>query len=455
MTIRTRLALQFMLLASLVLGGAFVAVYTLSAAYRSEEFQGRLRDRGTNAAKLLIQMDEVSEALLKKIERDNPVRLPEEAIRIFDHHDSLIFHLGDDGLPPTPAALLNEVRLEGELDRKDGPREEILFPFNDRYDRFVVVVGGNDIFGRSKLSNLWQVLLFTFLSGVLLTFLVGRWYASRALTPVQRLVNEMRRLGPTDLGHRVPVGASQDEIAELARSFNDLIARLQDAFLAQRNFIANASHEMRTPLTTISGQLEVLLLRERDPDTYRTALRSVLDDMHALNRLADRLLLLAQAENESTTTTFSPVRMDELLWSARNEVQRSDPRYRVTVHIDDVEEEADLIVNGNEALLRSLVANLMENACKYSDDHCAQVRVGGTGTHLLIEVANGGAGIAPEHHDRIFEPFYRAHRTSGPSGHGIGLSLARRIVELHGGTIALRSAVGQGATFSVALPKAG
>lgn len=453
MTIRTRLALQFMLLASLVLGGAFVTVYLLSAAYRSDEFLGRMRDRGTNAAKLLIQVDEVSEQLLRKIERDNPVRLPDESIRIFDHHDSLIFQLGTDNVAAVPTVLLDEVRLEGTVERRVGPREEVLFPFNDRYERFVVVVSGNDIFGRSKLANLLKVLIFTYLFGVLLTFLVGRWYASRALRPVQRLVGAMRRIGPTELDHRVPVGVSQDEIAELGRSFNELLERLQGAFSAQRNFIANASHEMRTPLTTISGQIEVLMMRDREPAAYREALRSVLDDMHALNRLADRLLLLAQAENESTITTFAPVRIDEVLWSARHEVQRSDPRHRVAVLIADVEDESDLLVSGNEALLRSLVSNLMENACKYSDDGCASVKLSGRGKDLLIEVSNTGPGIAPEHHERIFEPFYRARNTGGTRGHGIGLSLVRRIVELHGGTIGLRSSVGRGADFSVALPK--
>ncbi len=428
MTIRTRLALQFMLLASLVLGSAFVAVYMLSAAYRQEEFTGRMRDRGINAAKLLIQVDEVNEALLKKIERDNPVRLPEESIRIYDHHSELIFHLGDEGFPPTEVQLLNTVRLHGIVERRHGEREEVALPFNDRYDRFVVVVSGNDIFGRSKLRNLAKVLLVTFLIGVLLTFFVGRWYAQRALTPVQRLVLEMRRIGPGDLGHRVPVGSSQDEIAELARSFNELIARLADAFQAQRNFIANASHELRTPLTT--------------------------EDMHALNRLADRLLLLAQAETGSTSTTFVPVRVDEVLWSARHEVQRSDPRYRVDVRITDVEEEKDVLVNGNEALLRSLMSNLMENACKYSDDQCAHVTMSGAGAALRIEVANTGPGIDPALHARIFEPFYRATNTGGAKGHGIGLSLARRIAELHRGRITLRSAIGQGASFAVVLPKA-
>ncbi|MFN8352793.1 MAG: ATP-binding protein [Flavobacteriales bacterium] len=452
MTIRTRLGLQFMLLASLVLGGAFLAVYLLSADYRSEEFNGRLRNRGTNAAMLLIQVDEVSEALLKRIERDNPVRLPEEAIRIFDHHNTLIFHLGDEGLPPTPNALLDQVRLEGTQERRAGQREEIAFPFNDRFDRFVVVVSGNDIFGRSKLKNLSRVLVFTFLVGVLLTFVVGRLYARRALDPLQRLVSELRSIGPADLARRVPPGNGRDEIAQLATSFNELLGRLQEAFAAQRNFIANASHEMRTPLTTISGQLDVLLLKPRTSEEYATSLRSVLEDMRSLNTLADRLLLLAQAETQATAASFKPVRLDEVLWAARSEVLKADPRYRVSVDIGEPEDGSDVEVPGNEALLRSLVTNLMENGCKYAPDHQCAARLGRVGDHVRIEVTNAGEGISAADQERIFEPFFRTRAAGAVRGHGIGLSLVRRITLLHGGTIHLRSSTGAGVTFTVLLP---
>lgn len=455
MNIRTRLALQFMLLASLVLGTAFVAIYSFSARYRTDEFLERMRDRGTNAATLLIQVEEVSEDLLRRIERDNPVRLPEESIRIFDHHNDLLFHLGDEDQPPTTPEFLDHVRLTGETVRERDVRELLAFPFNDRYDRFVVLVSGNDIYGRSKLRNLRNILLITFLSGLVITFFVGRLYARRALKPLSSLVRELHAIGPLDLAQRVQVSDPHDEVAEVARSFNALMDRLQEAFQAQRNFIANASHEMRTPLTTISGQLEVLLLRDRSGDDYRIALSSVVEDMHALNRLADRLLLLAQAENSSTTSSFATVRMDEVLWSARHELLRSDQRFQVDVFIDEVEDEADLTVMGNEVLLRSLVGNLMENACKYSQDGRAVVRLSGPGLVVRVAVENTGTPIATSDLDRIFEPFLRGGNTTGIRGHGIGLSLVRRIALLHGGNVKVRSSAGEGTRFTVRMPKAG
>jgi len=454
MTIRTRLAVQFLLLASFILGGAFIVVYVLSADYRAEEFMGRLKDRGTNTAKLLIQVDEVDEHLLAKIERDNPVRLPEESIILFDHHNKEIFRLGTAKVAPIDTSFLDRVRLEGDIQQEIGEREQTAFLFADRYDRFVVVASGRDIYGRSKLRNEGRVMIATFLIGQVLIFLVGRFYAQRALSPVQRLIHDVEDISAASLSRRVQTGNERDELAQLARAFNTLLDNLQTSFQTQRNFIANASHEMRTPLTAISGQLEVLMLKARSPEEYGTTMRSVLEDMHALNRLADRLLMMAQAESKAPASTFSAVRMDEVVWQARAEVLRIDPGYAVNIDMAGVEDEADLLVQGNENLLRSLVTNLMENACKYSEDHRARVRFRRTGIKLGVEVSDKGIGIAPEDHERVFEPFYRANNTGGEKGHGIGLSLARRIADLHGGRVDLESAIGMGARFTAWLPKA-
>ncbi len=453
MTIRTRLAVRFMLLASFILGGAFMVVYYLSADYREEEFRGRLKDRGTNTAKLLIQVDEVDTLLLWKIEHDNPVRLPEESIRIYDHHNKLLFTLGEDDMFAIAPSFLDSVRLEGEIDRTFNDREETGFVFRDRYDRFVVVASARDIYGRSKLKNEGRVMLGTFLLAQILIFLIGRFYAQRALAPVQRLVHELQDIGAADLSRRVEPGDARDELGQLARSFNELLDRLQTAFQTQKHFIANASHEMRTPLTAISGQLDVILLRERSPEEYARAIRSVQEDMHALNQLADRLLLMAQAENKVTASSFTAVRVDEVLWSARSEVLRTAPGYAVEVDLLDVEDADELVCKGNENLLRSMFGNLIENACKYSDDHRALVRLRVSGKHIAVEVEDKGIGIAPGDMERVFEPFFRANNTGGAKGHGIGLSLARRIAELHGGRITLVSCPGEGSCFTAHLSR--
>ncbi|HNR53578.1 MAG TPA: ATP-binding protein [Flavobacteriales bacterium] len=455
MTIRTRLAVQFVVLASLTLGVAFAVVYLRAAEFRQEEFLGRLHDRGVNAAKLLIQVEQVDDKLLRIMEGKSPVRLPEEEITIFDQDNVEMLHLGGNtGRMVIEPALVDSVRANGRVIRVIADREMLAFEFDDEAGRYVVVTSGRDIYGRRKLRNQARVMVATFLTGLLLMFLVGRVYARRALSPLQRLVVDLHGIGASDLGQRIMMGEGSDEIAQLASSFNDLLERLQTAFSVQKNFISNASHEMRTPLTAISGQLEVLLLKERSGEEYRAALRSVVEDMQALNRLSDRLLLMAQAETASAAMTFVPVRMDEVVWAARSEVLRADPDNRVDVVIDEVEEADDITVKGNEALLRSVVVNLLENACKYSSDKRALVSLKGSGTMVRLAIEDQGVGIAPEDRERIFENFYRARNTGGAKGHGIGLSLVKRIVDLHGGEINVQSTLGSGTVFIVRLHKA-
>jgi signal transduction histidine kinase len=231
-----------------------------------------------------------------------------------------------------------------------------------------------------------------------------------------------------------------------------LLDRLEKAFKAQRNFIANASHELRTPLTVISGQLEVLLLMERSSEDYRRAVASVLEDMRSLNKLSNRLLLLAQADNASAMAGFAPVRIDEILWQARSELLRNHKENIVDVSMVEVEDERYMQVAGVENLLRSLIFNLMENGCKYSPEHRVEVGLQVSNGNIDLEFRDQGIGIPEEEKERIFSPFFRGSNTAGHHGHGIGLSLVRRILDLHGGSVTFAPNNGAGTVFRVSLP---
>lgn len=453
MSIRNRLSLQFGLLASLVFGVASLAIYFLSADYRKDEFSQRLISRGENTAKLLIQVDEVDETLLNIIERDNPVRLPEEEILIFNFKDSLIYRSEDQYMSLPDASFLNEVRLEGNVTLESGRRETEAFLFTDRYDRFVVIVSAMDIYGRGKLQNLGQVLLSVLFLGVLTFFIVGRIYAERALNPIKQLVKEIMGITISNLDQRVMEGNGQDEIAQLALSFNAMLVRLDAAFSVQRNFIANASHEMRTPLTAIGGQLEVLLLKDRSPEEYRQAVESVLHDIHKLNSLANRLLLLAQTGTDAPEAHFVPVRLDDVVWESRADLLASRPDYTVEVRLDEALEDLDImVVHGGDILLKTLMINLMENGCKYSDDHTVKVTLAVKNNRCHITFSDEGIGISEEDLQHIFEPFFRSNSIRNRDGHGIGLSLVKRITDLHKGDIRVQSKLGQGSQFTLILP---
>lgn len=452
MTIRNKLALRFMLLASLILGGAFVTVYIISASFRIEQFRDRIHDRGISTANMVLQAQDLDPSLISQIELRNPTLVPSESIRIYDEKDELLYSSGNWRLGDVAPALLNEIRRNEEILDLERAGEAIGFVYSGKGEDLVILISGVDRFGRSKLRNLGQVMVITFGFGLLITFLLGRIYAERALRPIQELVAQVKGIHAANLLQRVRPGVEKDEIWQLAVSFNELLDRLERAFNAQRAFIANASHELRTPLTVITGQLEVLLLSDRSTETYKSAIASVMEDIRSLNKLANRLLLLAQTDNALSSGQVSPVRLDEVIWQVRGELLRSKPDITIDVNMAEVDDERFMQVMGNENLLRSLVLNLIENGCKYSPDKRVEVRLHILDGVVKLDLADRGIGIPERDLSNIFRPFFRGSNAAGLPGHGIGLSLVRRIAELHGGNVHVQARTGGGTTFTVTLP---
>jgi signal transduction histidine kinase len=256
------------LIVAVITAGALLAIYLLSENYREEEFYDRLEKRSINIARFLIDVDEIDEFLLYRIERDNPVKLNEETIRIFNFENELIFSMDEDEKMAVETELINRVRLESNVKFKEGDGEYLGVFFTSRYDRFVFISSAADVYGNRKIRNLRTILLIVFGISLLLVFLGGRVYAGQALQPIQRIIYQVGKITPADLNDRVDEGNGQDEMAQLAASFNNMLIRVEAAFKTQKHFIANASHEMRTPLTAISGQLEVLSLKERSIEEY-------------------------------------------------------------------------------------------------------------------------------------------------------------------------------------------
>ncbi|MEQ8413205.1 MAG: HAMP domain-containing sensor histidine kinase [Imperialibacter sp.] len=452
MQIRDKLTFLFLLIVALIMGASSLAIYYLSAQYRKQEFYERIENKARNVAKLLIEVEEVDAELLRKIEENNPVSLPNEEITIFDYQNQVLYSSEGEQTVAVNEPLLNRIRLEGEVRFVFGNQEVLGVLFTDQYDRVVVVASATDIFGYRKLNNLRNVLFIVFGAGLLFTFISGRIFAQRTLSPISRVIAQVDAIGISNLSSRVDEGNQTDELAHLAGTFNEMLDRLEEAFKLQKNFIANASHELRTPLTAITGQLEVTLLSDRTAEDYKRTVNSVLDDIKNLNYLSNRLLLLAQASSESVESSFGSIRVDELLWQSAGELQKRNPSYKVAISFNEDLEDDQLTIVGNEQLIKTALLNLMDNGCKYSDPHEVQVSVEPDKGLLALTFRDLGIGINEEEQELIFEPFHRGSNAQNIKGHGIGLSLVQRIVKLHEGTLTLMSKKGKGSTFTLSLP---
>jgi signal transduction histidine kinase len=325
-----------------------------------------------------------------------------------------------------------------------------VYPFKGK--NYVVTAAAKDDFGLSKLRHLRYNLVIGFAAAILLTLLAGILFSRKALAPVSKMVEKVGEISANRLDLRIDTGTSRDEISELARTFNQMLARLESSFEAQRQFVSNISHELRTPLAAIIAELEISALKGRTVDEYRETIRLILQDAHRLSRLSNDLLDLAKASYDQSGIHFRPVRLDEVLLDARQSILRANGGYRVDIRYEKEPEEGDgVVIRGNEYLLKVAFINLIENACKFSDDHRCVVTISFGAGKTVLRFADDGIGIPEADVEYVFTPFYRGQNKKHAPGNGIGLSLTQKIVALHHGTIAVESRVGEGTTFTVEL----
>lgn len=434
---------------------ASASIYFFSAGFRRENFYDRLENKAISTARLLIEVEEIDADLLKKIEADNPVKLSEEKIIILNYKNDTLYTSDEGGEIEIQNALTNTIRLEGEIKYKQDPYEVLGLLYAERYDRFVVIAAAVDIVGFQQLKNLRIILLFVCLTSFLIFSAAGRLFAERALRPISGVVGRVEDISITSLNLRVDEGNGTDEIARLARTFNNMLERLEIAFKLQKDFISHASHELRTPLTSINGQLEVLLLKNRSTEEYKTAVNSVLEDIRNLTDLSNRLLLLAHTSSEKQTAGhIDKIRIDEVLWQSKEELQKYNKGFSVNISIDPSVTDSDQMeITGDEYLIKTAFSNLIENACKYSPDFSVDVNIEYANSSLMIIFSDNGIGIPEDDLIQIFEPFHRGSNVNSP-GHGIGLSLVNQIIKNHHGKIDISSRVGEGTTVMLCFPSA-
>lgn len=284
----------------------------------------------------------------------------------------------------------------------------------------------------------------------------GLYLSRRALAPVAAMIDKARSLSPESLSERIPVPGTQDEIRQLALTLNGLLDRLQQAFESQERFVADASHQLKTPLTILRGELELLRKRERPREETDQFLLSAAQELEYLSRMVEDLLLLARVDAGEAALAAGDVRLDELALEAVSRLKPLALTRGVSVRFDlDCEHgEPDYVVRGDPDLLRSLLQSLIENAIKYSPT--VQVTVSSEADWVWVRIKDEGPGIPADDLPRVFERFYRVHsQPKGTGGTGLGLAIAKRISEVHHGLLLAESELGRGSQFSFGLKRAG
>jgi signal transduction histidine kinase len=453
MQIRTRLTLQFLLLGGMIMIIASAAIYVSSENFRREDFYSRLMNKARGTANLLFNTDGVDANRILRIENETPAYLQNEKIVILNFKNDTVYNSDENSDLVIKNSVLEKVRSGYDVTYKQDDYDVLGTLYYTKYDRFVIIAAATDTEGILHLGKLKVILIFVCIISLLIFFVAGWIYSGRALKPISDVVKKVEEISITSLNLRVFEGNGTDEIGRLAKTFNKMLERLETSFAMQKNFIANASHELRTPLTSINGQLEVLMMKDRSAEEYRTELASVLDDIKSLIDLSNRLLLIARTSAEGPVHFNKKIRIDEILWQAQEEILRFNNDYRINISMDNSLTDSDqMLVVGDDSLLKVAVSNLIDNACKYSDDHKVDIKFRHIEKFIEVVFEDKGIGISETDQQKIFEPFYRGANTISFSGTGVGLALVNQIIKNHNGTIRLVSELGKGTTVTLLLP---
>jgi two-component system, OmpR family, sensor kinase len=305
---------------------------------------------------------------------------------------------------------------------------------------------------RSTLRNLAGGLAAISGGVFLLTLGVSYALCRRAVRPVTEMANAAHAIQGADPGERLPTPQSGDELEELGQSFNSLLDRLSESYIRQKAFTGDASHQLRTPVTAMLGQIDLALKKNRSVEEYRNVLGLLQRKTRHLRQIIESLLFLARADAEVPQPTAEPI--DLMAWLPAHVASWQDAHANADIRLA-VEHTGPTWVRAQPVLLGELLNNLLDNALKYSDRGARiTVSLARDGMSARIVVEDQGIGMTEEEVERVFEPFFRGRtaRAGGSTGLGLGLAVAARLAKVFGGTIDVATTLGHGSQFVVRLP---
>lgn len=330
----------------------------------------------------------------------------------------------------------------------------IYHPAAHAKEKYIVVAAVPLSNVENQLSNLRLLFYFAIPFTILFSAVVGWLFSRRAYTPVKQLIAALESITAQNLSARLPVNPSGDEIARLAGELNKMIDRLENSFKVLKQFTSDASHELKTPLTILRGEIEVTLQKARTKDEYQSVLRDNLEEVSRLQSIVEGLLMLSKLETDRIILQKERVNLNEVVTDAVSKMSALASRKRIRIKV--VVGQTFLTVIGDQKKLTNVFINLLDNAIKYSDEGSEILcTVGGNSEKAEVTIRDRGPGIPESELEKIFERFYRtdSSRTRGDSfSLGLGLSIARAVVESHRGKITVRSKAGEGSEFIVSLP---
>ena len=449
MKIQSRITKTIVSLQLILLISFGVTIYYFSEDYIDDNFRIKLEHKTNINEKILLEKNIISKDEYQKTLKEYIKKLSNE--KTYHIKSSLI----SNSVSSINKGIFPEKFISDLLNNKSAYYSSKLSNFYGKEytvdgEKWTIIISAKDIEGVNLLYKLKNIILIGISSISIIIFIVSYFLARYFLNPIKKKIRIAMRISSSNLHERIEVENPNDEIGQLAIAFNRMLDRLEESFKLQSSFISNASHEIKNPLTTISGTAEIALLKDRSIEEYKHTLESIIQDSDFLNSLVSQLFNLAKTNanfEKLPKENFSILEIIEVI-----NIQNKK-HYPNIVKIITSNNSQNVNLFGNKDLLISALNNLIENAIKFSDRKDVALETKRMGNTIVITITDNGPGVDELELAKITSAFYRSEKVRDIKGHGIGLALTDKIINLHNGSINFKNKkISSGLSVTVNLP---
>ncbi|PKF74596.1 ATP-binding protein [Chryseobacterium sp. PMSZPI] len=454
MSLKRKIALTISIAFSLLFGMVMAVIYLSFNDFRREEFKERFRQRLEFTTHFISKSKDFEEEAPVFFNENSDNILLNEKILIFNAKKELIYSTIKDRNVTWDSVMLKELDKKKIIYTEKTVPEVYAALRHINGEDYYILTSAFDTNGKSKLVYLKYLLILSYVMSTLLIGFFSYYFVEKFLRPLEDLNKEISEVTAHKLTTQIPVQHSNDEVGVLANSFNTMIARLNDVFQSQKDFTASASHEIRTPITRMSFQLENLIKFEEHSPKTLSSLQQIQRDIYQLSDLTNSLLLLTKFDKENIQSIYEEVRIDEVIFEAFEAVEKSYPDLKLDFLItEETSENALLTIKGIQSLLVIVFINLFKNAALYSDNTEVNVLITEINDCLTVDVISHGNVIPEKEQLKLFEAFTRGDNSQNISGSGLGLRIVKRILEYHDAEVVYSSPADSLNKFSVFFKK--
>lgn len=446
MKVQTRLSLFNTVVFGVIFSIISIFIYTLYSQNAKKNIYTTLKKTAQITAFFYLEEDELNNDDFDKVRKEFYEITTNSFYQIYNENDSVSY--GSSSLHVSPNILMKIRKSEG-LTFSDSDFLCYGIFYEDNQGDFVIIVRESKDVLNSQLNMLLWILIPAFFAGIIAIILFSRWIANVAYLPFRKTIKQVNNISTNNLNIQISSPGTKDELQDLVDTFNELLTKISETFVIQKNFVRYVSHEFKTPLASMLGNLEVFSMKERTPQEYEQLSLKIIQQIHQLEDILNTLIVISDLREDIPSTTST--RIDELIWEIIQKISQQYPNPVILVNINVYPEDEELLhTTKDPTQLLMAFFNLIENAVKYSQNKPIEINPDKTeNNRLSIQIKDQGIGIPKDQIRQISKPFYRADNATEVKGYGIGLSIALKILEKNNIKYIIKSEMNIGTTISM------